>query len=266
MQEAAGGGAAEPGGGGDLGEREPGVVGVEGADHREPALKRLDELACCRHRRALVMLPRPRRRSGQTWRHGTAGAGVGFVEHDDNGRQRCHLFACCTIVRFTDIRGFRSHGCHLAYPGRHRRRRPGRPAAIPSAGARRHRLGAGGEPVAGVLRGPPAGRAARGRTVELLRSVGLGKRLDAEGIEHDGIYLQFAGERHNLNFRELTGGRRVTVYAQTEIVKDLIARRLADGGAIEFSASDVTVSGVTADRPVLSYTDAAGSRTRSPAT
>ena len=61
-------------------------------------------------------------------------------------------------------------------------------------------------------------------TVELLRSAGVGKRLDAEGIEHDGIYLQFAGERHNLNFRELTGGRTVTVYAQPEIVKDLIAR------------------------------------------
>jgi p-hydroxybenzoate 3-monooxygenase len=76
-------------------------------------------------------------------------------------------------------------------------------------------------------------------TVELLRSVGLGKRLDAEGIEHDGIYLQFAGERHNLNFRELTGGRWVTVYAQTEIVKDLIAARLAAGGAIEFDCSDV---------------------------
>ena len=66
-------------------------------------------------------------------------------------------------------------------------------------------------------------------TVELLRSVGLGKRLDAEGIEHDGIYLQFLGERHHLNFRELTDGRWVTVYAQTEIVKDLIAARLADG-------------------------------------
>ena len=66
-------------------------------------------------------------------------------------------------------------------------------------------------------------------TVELLRSAGVGKRLDAEGIEHDGIYLQFAGERHNLNFRELTGGRTVTIYAQPEIVKDLIARRLADG-------------------------------------
>src|SRR5579863_3099859 len=95
-------------------------------------------------------------------------------------------------------------------------------------------------------------------TVELLRAAGLGQRLDAEGIEHDGIYLQFAGERHNLNFRELTGGRTVTIYAQTEIVKDLIARRLADGGAVEFSASDVAVSGVTEDRPLLSYTDESG--------
>jgi p-hydroxybenzoate 3-monooxygenase len=95
-------------------------------------------------------------------------------------------------------------------------------------------------------------------TVELLRSVGLGKRLDAEGIEHDGIYLQFLGERHHLNFRELTDGRWVTVYAQTEIVKDLIAARLADGAAIEFSCSDVSVSGVTSDRPVLSYTDSSG--------
>ena len=95
-------------------------------------------------------------------------------------------------------------------------------------------------------------------TVELLRSVGLGKRLDAEGIEHDGIYLQFLGERHHLNFRELTDGRWVTVYAQTEIVKDLIAERLSAGGAVEFSCSDVAVSDVTSDRPVLSYTDSSG--------
>jgi p-hydroxybenzoate 3-monooxygenase len=95
-------------------------------------------------------------------------------------------------------------------------------------------------------------------TVELLRSVGLGKRMDAEGLEHDGIYLQFHGERHHLDFRALTGGRWVTVYAQTEIVKDLIAARLADGGAIEFSCSDVAVSDLTSDRPVLSYLDSSG--------
>jgi len=95
-------------------------------------------------------------------------------------------------------------------------------------------------------------------TVELLRSAGVGKRLDAEGIEHDGIYLQFLGERHHLDFRALTGGRWVTIYAQTEIVKDLIAARLAAGGVVEFSCSDVAVSDVTSDRPVLSYADSSG--------
>ena len=50
----------------------------------------------------------------------------------------------------------------------------------------------------------------------------------------------------------------MTIYAQPEIVKDLIARRLADGGAVEFSATDVAVSGITEDRPVLSYTDESG--------
>jgi p-hydroxybenzoate 3-monooxygenase len=94
-------------------------------------------------------------------------------------------------------------------------------------------------------------------TVAALRAAGVGKRLDAEGLEHDGIYLQFDGERHHVSFRELAG-RTVTVYAQTEIVKDLIAARLAGGAGIEFSASQVSVSGVASDTPVLSYVDAGG--------
>ena len=99
-------------------------------------------------------------------------------------------------------------------------------------------------------------------TVELLRSVGLGDRLDAEGLEHDGIYLQFDGERHHLDFRELTGGRWITIYAQTEIVKDIIAARVADGAALEFDVTGTTVSGLENDRPVLSYTDSQGERHR----
>ena len=97
-------------------------------------------------------------------------------------------------------------------------------------------------------------------TVELLRAVGLGGRLDAEGLEHDGIYVQFDGERHHLDFRELTGGRWITIYAQTEIVKDLIAARTAAGAALEFEVSDTAVSGLDSDRPVLSYTDRHGER------
>ena len=97
-------------------------------------------------------------------------------------------------------------------------------------------------------------------TVELLRAVGLGARLDAEGLEHDGIYLQFDGERHHVNFRELTGGRWVTIYAQTEIVRDLIEARLADAAALEFEVSDTRVAELGSDNPVLRYTDASGGR------
>ena len=79
-------------------------------------------------------------------------------------------------------------------------------------------------------------------TVELLRAIGLGTRMDAEGLEHGGIYLQFEGERHHLDFRDLTGGRWVTIYAQTEIVKDLIKARLEAGARIEFEVSDTEVA------------------------
>jgi len=97
-------------------------------------------------------------------------------------------------------------------------------------------------------------------SVELLRQVGLGVRMDAEGLEHGGIYLQFAGERHHLDFRDLTGGRWVTLWPQTEIVKDLIHTRLADGAAIEFEVSDTEVADQHTEAPVLRYTDAAGTR------
>ncbi len=97
-------------------------------------------------------------------------------------------------------------------------------------------------------------------SADLLRAAGLGARLDAEGLEHGGIYLQFGGERQHLDFRDLTGGKTVTVYAQTEVVKDLIAARLAAGAAIEFEVTDTAVRGLDTDAPVLSYTTAAGER------
>jgi p-hydroxybenzoate 3-monooxygenase len=96
-------------------------------------------------------------------------------------------------------------------------------------------------------------------SVQVLREAGLAARLDATGLEHGGIYLQFAGQRRHIDFRDLTG-RTVTVYAQTEVVKDLIAARLAAGAAIEFEISDTQVDALTSDRPVLRYTSADGDR------
>jgi p-hydroxybenzoate 3-monooxygenase len=98
-------------------------------------------------------------------------------------------------------------------------------------------------------------------SVALLRQAGLADRLNRQGIEHGGIYLQFAGERRHLDFRELVG-RTVTVYAQTEVVKDIIARRLADAGpdAIQFSVTGTEVADLDTDQPRLRYTGADGSR------
>jgi len=97
-------------------------------------------------------------------------------------------------------------------------------------------------------------------TVRLLRETGVSRRLDQQGLEHGGIYLQFAGERHHLDFRALTGGRTVTVYAQTEVVKDLIEERLARGLQLEFEVTDTEVDHLDTDHPVLRYTDGGGTR------
>ena len=53
----------------------------------------------------------------------------------------------------------------------------------------------------------------------------------AKGSFTTGINLQFEGERHRIALSELTGGRAITVYGQHEVVKDLIAARLARGRA-----------------------------------
>src|SRR6266498_1802752 len=96
-------------------------------------------------------------------------------------------------------------------------------------------------------------------SVAVLRAAGLSDRLDREGLEHGGIYLQFDGERHHVDFRDLTG-RTVTVYAQTEVVKDLIAARVAAREPIEFDVSDAEVSDLESTRPVLRCIGADGER------
>lgn len=95
-------------------------------------------------------------------------------------------------------------------------------------------------------------------SVELLKDVGLGDRMVREGLTHRGIYLQFAGERHHLDFPSRTGGRTLTVYAQTEVVKDLIAAGLTAGHPLHFEVSEAAVQEIETDRPVLSFVDAAG--------
>jgi p-hydroxybenzoate 3-monooxygenase len=91
-------------------------------------------------------------------------------------------------------------------------------------------------------------------TVELLTETGLGDRVQREGLVHHGVELRFDGEGHRIDLSGLTGGRTITIYGQQEVVRDLIAGRLAAGGDIRFEVSDVALDGPTTDRPSISFT------------
>ena len=98
-------------------------------------------------------------------------------------------------------------------------------------------------------------------SVQLLRSVGLGRRLEQEGMEHRGIYLQIPGERHHLDFVDLVG-RSVWVYGQTEVQKDLVGARTAGGQRIFYEAGDVALHDVTTECPHVTFAAADGTPQR----
>ncbi|MEU9668591.1 4-hydroxybenzoate 3-monooxygenase [Streptomyces bobili] len=90
-------------------------------------------------------------------------------------------------------------------------------------------------------------------TADVLRAAGAGERLDREGLRHDGIELRYDRTRHRVDFPALTGGRSVTVYAQTEVCKDLIALQLKEGGPLLFEAEALAVEGAGTDHPRVRF-------------
>lgn len=62
-----------------------------------------------------------------------------------------------------------------------------------------------------------------------MTDMGVGARLQREGMRHDSLYLSFGGKRHHVPLAELTGGKAIYVYGQNEVVKDLMEARVASG-------------------------------------
>ena len=89
-------------------------------------------------------------------------------------------------------------------------------------------------------------------TVELLTEMGVGERLKREGLVHRGVEFRFSGQPHHIDFHDLVG-RSITIYAQQEVVKDLVAARLATGAQIVFEAQDVSVHDFTSKSPKIRY-------------
>jgi len=97
-------------------------------------------------------------------------------------------------------------------------------------------------------------------TVDLLVRSGVGERLRREAFFHRGVYLRFDGRTHHIDMHELTGGKHVTVYAQHEVIRDLVKARLAVGGEILFGVADVRIVDPAGERPALEFSHAGRAR------
>jgi p-hydroxybenzoate 3-monooxygenase len=90
-------------------------------------------------------------------------------------------------------------------------------------------------------------------TVDLLNETGVGARMMRQGLAHHGIELQFGHQRRRIDFQELTGGKSVMVYAQHEVLKDLIEARLVAQGQLLFEADNVTVGDFDGSKPKVKF-------------
>jgi len=89
--------------------------------------------------------------------------------------------------------------------------------------------------------------------VDLLNETGVGTRMMRQGLVHHGIELQFGQERHRIDFQELTGGKSVMVYAQHEVLRDLIEARIDANGQLLFEVEDVSVSDCDGAKPQIQF-------------
>jgi len=95
-------------------------------------------------------------------------------------------------------------------------------------------------------------------TVDLLNELGVGARMRREGFVHEGTILRFDGRDRRIDFRELTGGKTVMLYAQHEVITDLVAARLAAGGDVRFEVKDVSVHQIDTSSPSVHFLDHTG--------
>ncbi|MCP3656236.1 MULTISPECIES: 4-hydroxybenzoate 3-monooxygenase [Herbaspirillum] len=89
-------------------------------------------------------------------------------------------------------------------------------------------------------------------TMDILNETGVGERMKREGALHHGIELAFGGRRHRIDLTELTG-KAITVYAQHEVIKDLVAARLAAQGQLLFGVSGTSIEGVETSKPRVRF-------------
>jgi len=90
-------------------------------------------------------------------------------------------------------------------------------------------------------------------TVDLLHEAGVGGGVSKEGTVHHAIELVFKNQRHPIDVTQLTGGKVVTAYGQTEVTRDLMQHRAAQGLPTVYEAKDVALHDFDSASPYITY-------------
>jgi len=89
-------------------------------------------------------------------------------------------------------------------------------------------------------------------TIDAMDEAGAGARMHQQGLVHEGTILRFGGRSHRIDFRALTG-KAVMIYSQHELVRDLVAVRIAAGDPLELEVEDVTLDGIETRKPCVRF-------------
>ena len=90
-------------------------------------------------------------------------------------------------------------------------------------------------------------------TVGLMERLGLDARMKAEGLPHGGFNLADGERLIHIDVAALTG-KRVMVYGQTEITRDLMDASDERGLQVVYGAQDVALHDIDSDAPYVTYT------------
>ena len=90
-------------------------------------------------------------------------------------------------------------------------------------------------------------------TVSLLDRAKVSDRLHREGLIHDGFDVAFSGKKHRLDLEKYASGKKVVVYGQTEVTRDLMDAREQSNAKTIYSASNVQIHDFDSDKPRVTY-------------
>lgn len=93
-------------------------------------------------------------------------------------------------------------------------------------------------------------------TVSTMQRLGIGDRVARDGLVHTGTNLALDGEMFHVDFNELAPGCAVTVYGQSEVMRDLNEAADHHGMQVIYEAQEVQPHALQTDQPFITWSSA----------